>query len=149
VQSRSRETIDKQWSVCTRPFTQCARLQYMYTPTVGAHLRSLCMRALPHFGLGILAIPCDTVRGYVCETCRSCRSCRSCRTTVGPLSDMPLSDCRTTVGITVGSLSELSVCDYAPVLSDLLSDLLSDCRTVGLLSDCCRTAGLNRTVGSV
>jgi hypothetical protein len=28
------------------------------------------------------------------------------------LSDMPLSDCRTTVGITVGSLSELSVCDY-------------------------------------
>ena len=86
MQSRSRETIDKQWSVCTRPFTQCARLQYKYTPTVGAHLRSLCMRALPHFGLGILAIPCDTVRGYVCETCRSCRSCRSC-----PL----LSDCRT------------------------------------------------------
>ena len=71
MQSRSRETIDKQWSVCTRPFTQCARLQYMYTPTVGAHLRSLCMRALPHFGLGILAIPCDTVRGYVCETSRN------------------------------------------------------------------------------
>ena len=60
MQSRSRETIDKQWSVCTRPFTQCARLQYMYTPTVGAHLRSLCMRALPHFGLGILAISAVT-----------------------------------------------------------------------------------------
>ena len=29
------------------------------------------MRALPHFGLGILAIPCDTVRGYVCETSRN------------------------------------------------------------------------------
>ena len=80
--SRSSPSIPR----CTRPFTQCARLQCMYTPTVGAHLGSLCMRALPHFGLGILAIPCDTVRGYVCETCRSCRSCRSC-----PL----LSDCRT------------------------------------------------------
>ena len=29
------------------------------------------MRALPHFGLGILAIPCNTVRGYVCETSRN------------------------------------------------------------------------------
>ena len=66
MQRRGRETIDKQWSVCTRPFTQCARLQCMYTPTVGAHLGSLCMRALPHFGLGILAIPCDTMRGYMC-----------------------------------------------------------------------------------
>ena len=64
--------------------------------------------------------------------CRSCRSCRSCRTTVRPLSDMPLSDCRTTVGITVGSLSELSVWHHAPVLSDLLSD----CRTLsGLTAD--------------
>jgi hypothetical protein len=71
VQRRGRETIDKQWSVCTRPFTQCARLQCMYTPTIGAHLGSLCMRALPHFGLGILAIPCNTVRGYVCETSRN------------------------------------------------------------------------------
>ena len=71
MQRRGRETIDKQWSVCTRPFTQCARLQCMYTPTIGAHLGSLCMRALPHFGLGILAIPCNTVRGYVCETSRN------------------------------------------------------------------------------
>ena len=55
---RGRETIDKQWSVCTRPFTQCARLQCMYTPTVGAHLGSLCMRALPHFGLDT----CNTLR---------------------------------------------------------------------------------------
>ena len=57
--------------MCTRPFTQCARLQCMYTPTIGAHLGSLCMSALPHFGLGILAIPCNTVRGYVCETSRN------------------------------------------------------------------------------
>ena len=71
MQSRSRETIDKQWSVCTRPFTQCAHWQCMYTPTIGAHLGYLCMSALPHFGLGILAIPCNTVRGYVCETSRN------------------------------------------------------------------------------
>jgi hypothetical protein len=52
-----------------------------------------------------------------------------CRTTVGHAT-VGLSDyCRTTVGITVGSLSELSVCDYAPVLSDLLRTY---CRTVGL-----------------
>ena len=59
------------YHVCTRPFTQCARLQCMYTPTVGAHLGSLCMRALPHVGLGILAIPCDTVRGYMCGSSRN------------------------------------------------------------------------------
>ena len=57
----TRQRNDRQAMVCVYQTlrTQCARLQCMYTPTAGAHLGSLCMRALPHFGLGILAIPCD------------------------------------------------------------------------------------------
>ena len=82
---------------------------------------------------------------------RSCRSCRSCRATVGPLSDILLSDCRTTVGLLLKSLSDhCRSCQSATMFPPCrtycrwgLSDLLSDCRTAaGLLSDCCRTVGL-------